>query len=226
MPTALSPSEALLLPKWHRPAKTTHEPPWADSRHSMRRVGRRSSPRSCETQYVNRPREPSHELCICDWIGDPLTHTDPPTRSTTQASSASRAQEVQRQYDIGQAFFAIPHGGAQGPAAAQVRPRQRQLLLRLPGAGREGRSGAPRPGTTPSRTTTPSSHAALITPARRATPSSSPTGPRPRPLRAGPRGAEVESTWSRAHTDFGSLTGSSGRRRTSWAGTSSGWSTP
>lgn len=30
MPTALSPSEALPLPKWKRPAKTTHDLPWAD----------------------------------------------------------------------------------------------------------------------------------------------------------------------------------------------------
>lgn len=30
MPSALSPSEALPLPKWKRPAKTSHDLPWAD----------------------------------------------------------------------------------------------------------------------------------------------------------------------------------------------------
>lgn len=30
MPIALSPSEALPLPKWQRPAKTIHDLPWAD----------------------------------------------------------------------------------------------------------------------------------------------------------------------------------------------------
>lgn len=30
MPSALSPSEALPLPKWQRPAKTSHDLPWAD----------------------------------------------------------------------------------------------------------------------------------------------------------------------------------------------------
>lgn len=30
MPIALSPSEALPLPKWERPAKTSYDLPWAD----------------------------------------------------------------------------------------------------------------------------------------------------------------------------------------------------
>ncbi|KUI53077.1 hypothetical protein VP1G_00311 [Cytospora mali] len=66
MPTALSPSEALPLPKWQRPAKTSHDLPWAEIK--------------------------VHNTGFFSVTGTGLTD-----------------EEIQRQYDIGQAFFAIPH---------------------------------------------------------------------------------------------------------------------
>ncbi|KAK7736521.1 hypothetical protein SLS53_006952 [Cytospora paraplurivora] len=95
MPTALSPSEALPLPKWHRPAKTTYDLPWADIK--VLDLSTFDAPGGKE-KLAEELRDAVHNTGFFSVTGTGLTD-----------------EEVQRQYDIGQAFFAIPHGDKAQP---------------------------------------------------------------------------------------------------------------
>lgn len=92
MPTALSPSEALPLPKWQRPAKTTHDLPWADIKvldlstfdlpGGKQKLAEklRDAVSLQDSQHISTQGE---RKCV----EQQLTHDPLKTRSTTQASS-------------------------------------------------------------------------------------------------------------------------------------------
>ncbi|ROW03096.1 hypothetical protein VMCG_05809 [Cytospora schulzeri] len=95
MPIALNPSEALPLPTWQRPAKTTHDLPWANIK--VLDLSTFDTPGGKE-KLAEELRDAVHNTGFFSVTGTGLTDA-----------------EVQRQYDIGQAFFALPHSAKSQP---------------------------------------------------------------------------------------------------------------
>ncbi|KAI7777587.1 flavonol synthase [Diaporthe eres] len=89
MPSALSPSEALPLPKWKRPAKTSHDLPWAD----------------IKVLDLSTFDEPGGKEKLAEELRDAVHNTG----FFSVTGTGLTEEEIQRQYDIGQAFFALPH---------------------------------------------------------------------------------------------------------------------
>ncbi|KAF4856194.1 UPF0676 protein [Colletotrichum siamense] len=87
MPSAVSP-ETTPLPKWQRPAKTTHDLPWADIK--VIDIGKFDEPGG-KKQLAEELRQAVHETGFFSLINTGFT-----------------PEEVQRQYDIGQGFFGLP----------------------------------------------------------------------------------------------------------------------
>ncbi|KKY30462.1 putative flavonol synthase [Diaporthe ampelina] len=89
MPSALSPPEALPLPKWKRPAKTSHDLPWAD----------------IKVLDLSTFDEPGGKEKLAEELRDAVHNTG----FFSVTGTGLTEEEIQRQYDIGQAFFALPH---------------------------------------------------------------------------------------------------------------------
>ncbi|PSR97455.1 2OG-Fe(II) oxygenase superfamily protein [Coniella lustricola] len=91
MPIALSPAEERPLPKWERPAKTKEDLHWAE----------------IKVLDLSTFDTPGGKQKLAEELREAVI---------TNAGIPTDPARVQRQYDIGQAFFALPHAEKSQPA--------------------------------------------------------------------------------------------------------------